>query len=333
VPQKIILVLSGGVALGAYQAGAYAALHRHAALQPHHLAGSSIGAVNCALIAGAAPEERIARLQAFWSEAPLESAWLPVFPHGPWRHAYSWLNVMQTRLFGRAGQFRPRGPELLLSDVPSVYDLAPLRAQLAKLVDFERINRGTPRMSVVATDIESGDEVVFDTQARAEITTEHLLASCGFLPDFPPLEINGRLLGDGGLVANAPVESALDGAGAEGEVLCFVVDLFSARGERPATIEDAAARRWDLLFGNQTRTALRRLERQHRLSAREHRVKIVYLAYRAPRHEAGPEKPFDYSRASLRDRWDAGYRDMEQGIRLSAGSDAQREGPVSLSVW
>jgi len=112
-----------------------------------------------------------------------------------------------------------------------------------------------------------------------------------------------------------------------------VIDLFSSRGERPTSLEQASAPRWDLLFGNQTRAALRRLEREHRLRASSARVKVIHMAYRAPPHEAGPEKPFDYSRASLEERWNAGYCDMETAIRLSRAETACADGAVSVSVW
>lgn len=210
-PPHVSLVFSGGVALGAYQGGAYAALHEHQNLHPQHLSGSSIGAVNAALIAGNRPEQRIERLREFWetitpepgtSEAP----WPGTSPGGPWRHTSNWLSVLQTRLFGRAGVFQPRMPEMMLRDVTSLYDLAPLRARLEDLVDFERLNSGEVRVSVVTTDIQTGQEVVFDTAEGDRIGPEHLLASSGFLPDFPPVEIDGRLLGDGGLVSNARFE-------------------------------------------------------------------------------------------------------------------------------
>jgi predicted acylesterase/phospholipase RssA len=56
----IELLLQGGGALGAYQAGGYQTLSE-APLQPHWAAGISIGAVNAALVAGNAPENRVAR--------------------------------------------------------------------------------------------------------------------------------------------------------------------------------------------------------------------------------------------------------------------------------
>ena len=64
---RIALVLSGGSALGAYQAGAYAALE-NCGVRPNWIAGTAIGAVNAAIIAGNLPHERIFRLRQFWQE-------------------------------------------------------------------------------------------------------------------------------------------------------------------------------------------------------------------------------------------------------------------------
>ncbi|HEX2134416.1 MAG TPA: patatin-like phospholipase family protein [Microvirga sp.] len=345
--RQVSLVLSGGVALGAYQAGAYAALHEHQDLRPQRLAGSSIGAVNAALIAGNGPEQRIERLRGFWNAVTAEpgllgAPWGPIWTGGPWRHAFNWWSVLQARLFGRAGVFQPRMPELMLKNVNSVYDLAPMRRNVERFVDFDRLNGGEVGVAVVTTDIETGEEVVFDTGRGDRIGPDHLLATCGFLPDFAPLEIGGRLLGDGGLVANAPVEAVLLATGG-GDHLCFVVDLFSPEGGRPRTLEEAAGRRWDLLFGNQSRQRLRSLEREvrlrwalNRISERlgseatgdpeleaalaegsDRTVTLLHLSYRAPVHEAGPEKPFDFGRASLGERWEAGELDMAAAVRLA----------------
>jgi NTE family protein len=345
--QQVSLVLSGGIALGAYEAGAYAAMHEHEALHPQHLAGSSIGAITSALIAGNTPERRVNQLRAFWDAvateaAPFQAPWLDAHRGGSWRHAHNWLSVLQTRLFGRSGAFRLRVPELISGRVTSFYDLTPLTTTLERLIDFDRLNRGTPRVTVVITDIASGEAAVFDTARGDRLGPAHLLATCGFLPDFAPVEIQGRLLGDGGLVANAPIENVLLDTPGE-DLLCFVVDLFSPEGDCPTTLEEAASGRWDLMFGNQSRQRLRTLEREFRLrwalariardlsseavqdpallpiiaEASEQRATLLYLSYRAPKHEAGPEKPFDFSQASIEDRWEAGYLDMAEAIRLA----------------
>ena len=61
----VALVLQGGGALGAYQAGVYEGLHE-AGIRPNWLAGISVGALNAAIIAGSPDAERVARLREFW---------------------------------------------------------------------------------------------------------------------------------------------------------------------------------------------------------------------------------------------------------------------------
>ena len=58
LPGQVVLVLQGGGALGAYQAGVYQALHE-AGIEPDWVIGTSIGAINASLIAGNAPENRL----------------------------------------------------------------------------------------------------------------------------------------------------------------------------------------------------------------------------------------------------------------------------------
>ncbi len=84
--RRVALVLQGGGALGAYQAGVYQALHE-ADVQPDWISGVSIGAVNAALIAGNPPERRLERLTAFWSSVTARSVW--ALWTSPTRHALS----------------------------------------------------------------------------------------------------------------------------------------------------------------------------------------------------------------------------------------------------
>src|SRR5271169_2977564 len=71
--ERIALVLSGGQALGAYQAGAYAALEK-SGVRPNWVAGTAIGAVNAAIIAGNLPHERVLRMRQFWHEVSRRAA-------------------------------------------------------------------------------------------------------------------------------------------------------------------------------------------------------------------------------------------------------------------
>ena len=74
LPGQVVLVLQGGGALGAYQAGVYQALHE-AGIEPDWIIGTSIGAINASLIAGNAPEDRLSRLQEFWKRMEQRPVW------------------------------------------------------------------------------------------------------------------------------------------------------------------------------------------------------------------------------------------------------------------
>jgi NTE family protein len=307
--KRVSLVLSGGLGLGAYQAGGYQAM-QEGGIEPYRIAGSSVGAVNGALIAGSAPKDRIDALRTFWAAGDL---WFRAasFP-GYLGHAQNWFSVVHTRLFGASGHFRPRVPSPW-GPFRSLYDLTPMRDRLGRLVDFGRLNSCETGFSVAATDIETGELVVFDTAKRDEISIDHLMASCGFLPEFAPVEIDGRLLGDGGLSANAPIEAI---ANDPPDGLIFVLDLFARDGERPRSLEDALARKNDIMFGNQT------IQRLQMLTAAGGVGPIVYLSYRPSDEEAGPEKTFDLSRATITRRWAAGAADVGAALeRIGRGDE------------
>ena len=74
LPGQVVLVLQGGGALGSYQAGVYQALHE-AGIEPDWVIGTSIGAINGSLIAGNAPENRLARLKEFWKRMEQNPVW------------------------------------------------------------------------------------------------------------------------------------------------------------------------------------------------------------------------------------------------------------------
>ena len=304
----IAMVFSGGIGLGAYQAGAYESLHAHVHSQPEWFSASSVGAVNAALIAGNVPERAIERLNEFWGGSG--ALWTSFAEPSFLERVQSWTSAGGARLFGVPGQFRPRTPS---PDFKSLYDLAPMRERLTALVDFERLNHGPVRLTVATTDLETGDLVLFDTAKRDRIGPDHLLATCGFLPEFAPVEIGGRLLGDGGLSANAPIEPVLEEMR---DGIVFVVDLFARDGARPRDFARALARKNDLLFANQTYLRLRLFERQAARSREGTFPRVFYLSYCAPPEEADSEKPFDYSARALRRRRQAGMADMAQAFAV-----------------
>jgi NTE family protein len=357
------LVLSGGLALGAFSAGACAALE--SACGPvRWIAGASAGAINAAILAGNPPGQRADQLRRFWdmlaSDPTPASTFLlgPPPPAGAWRSAYNQAAAWQTVLWGRPGLFRPRfAPGAQVGDVPALYDLAPLVDRLPDFLDFERLNRGETRLSLVATDIVSGARVVFDTQQGDRIGPRHLAACSALLPLLSPVEVEGRLLGDGGLASNAPLDLVLD-APRDRALACFVVEHFARSGSRPRSLGAALSRAGDIGFGNQSHVILGGVQREARLRAVTERLAamvpaevraqpeiaallaeaapaptatLLWLDYHAGRDEAGPGKAFDYSRATLADRWRAGEEAMEAALcRLATPGLATRLAPGLL---
>lgn len=303
-PPLTALVFSGGLGLGAYHGGAFEAFTAMS-LSASWVTGSSAGAISAALIAGNAAADRVQSLRSYWRapEAPR------VTPRAD-RHLLAWMHAINTHLLGHTGFFRPRLP-FPTSHFGGLYDLAPTRERLRRLIDFGRLNDGDPRFTICATDLESGDAILFDS-ASERIEMDHILASCGFLPEFGPVQIAGKWLADGGFSLNAPFDPVLE---ATTSLRLYIIDLFARDGQAPDSIEAATERKSDLTFGNQTFYRLR-----HALEARQLRAElqglapddqIYLLSYRPGLEEAGPEKSFDLSETAMAQRWRAGFLDMQ----------------------
>jgi NTE family protein len=316
------MVFAGGLGLAAYHAGVYQAFAERE-LPLHWLTGSSAGAVTAALIAGNVKADRIGRLQSFWNVVAPVMAQTP----NPGRHLFGWMGALRSRLVGSPGHFHPRIPSINPFEFESLYDLAPMRERLLRLIDFGRLNSGEIRVCVVATDMQSGEPVTFDSR-HEPIQIEHLMASCGFLPEFAPVEINGRLLGDGGLSLNAPFDPFLS-SDIDKDLLLYVVDLFARDGPRPNSLEAAAERKNDLMFGNQTAirlkyfAELRRLQKQAAGRAEGSGDHIVLLSYRPGMEEPGPEKSFELSATAVGQRWNAGRGPAGHAPRPELRSEAR----------
>src|SRR3978361_1524363 len=101
------LVLRGGVARGSYQAGAYQALCR-SDFEPEWVAGISIGAINAAIIAGNAPEQRVPRLKEFWETVSSPVSWSPVLQGDRARSLFNETSAALIATFGVPGFFTTR---------------------------------------------------------------------------------------------------------------------------------------------------------------------------------------------------------------------------------
>ncbi|UYY58212.1 patatin-like phospholipase family protein [Sphingomonas sp. S2-65] len=326
MPTGTALILGGGVGLGAYQLGAYAALEASGAIELQAVAGSSIGAINGAILAGNPPEQRLPRLRSFWKRVEREAApdeWvdpLALARTGPLRHLRNWGNILATRTTGTPGLFQPRLPGMGRSRVPSLYDAGPLAESLTELVDFDLLNQGPVRFAIATTDVETGETILFDTALGDRITPDHILASSALLPAFEPVQIDGRWLGDGGFSANVPLEPVLcSERPCPAPPLCVILDLFPPDGPLPVGLEATVERATDLKFATQTTLRLAGLRRERALEARLESAEastVLHLSYRGPAHEAGQEKTYDFSPATLRDREQSGADDAQAALAL-----------------
>lgn len=302
---EVVLVLAGGNALGAYQAGVYQALHE-GGVWPDRIVGASIGAYNGAIIAGNAPDQRLARLAEFWrpGAAGTEQGWMGSLPD-TWRR--SW-DAIGTLLAGRPGMFAPLGSNAFAPTPPAMYDTRPMAALLAQLIDLDGLNGGAVHYTATAVDLETGEEVTFDNR-NCRIGIDHIRASGALPPSFPPIAIGDRMFVDGGMAENLPLDPVLS-TPPERPTLCIAVDLLPARGQRPDTLGMMAERAQDLTFAIQSRRTIARWQEHYAIAPHDRRqpVTLACLTYAGQQPEV-VGKAMDFSPASVRFRWDAGYRD------------------------
>ena len=336
--KKVALVLQGGGALGSYQAGVYEAL-AGSEYRPDWVAGISIGAINAAIIAGNAPENRVARLRQFW-----EGVTAPANPWAGWFQSamdagwgdHRQLGAASAILLGQPGFFAPRAAsEFLFGQAPvSFYDTGALKGTLEALVDFDRINAREIRFSVGAVNVRTGNFAYFDN-VETVIRPEHIMASGALPPGFPAVEIDGEYYWDGGLVSNTPLQYVLEYVPRRSRIT-FQVDVFPSRGPLPTTLTEVTEREKDIRYSSRTRFATNMLRTAHDVrhainalwahlpdALREtHEAKFLYeygcvttmdivqLIYR-PKATQGHAKDYEFSRRTMADRWEAGRMDAE----------------------
>ncbi|HET6718815.1 MAG TPA: patatin-like phospholipase family protein [Rhodocyclaceae bacterium] len=282
LPQQNVLIFQGGGALGAFQAGVFDGLHE-AGLAADWVIGTSIGAVNAAIIAGNRPQRRLEYLHEFW--ARMGQGWFvdaqiadAAAGGETWAGA---MNAINTMALGLPNFFLPRwagGFAFGLAVAPdnaSLYDTTPLKATLEELIDFDYLNQSPVRISLGAVDVESGEMRYFDSR-RERIGVEHLLASGALPPAFPAVEIDGRHYWDGGIHSNTPLEFMLRDTPRR-HSLCFMATLWQQEDVMPTTLSAVLRRNKELQFASRSATLIGMEQEMHRL-----RHGIWLLAKRLP---------------------------------------------------
>jgi NTE family protein len=345
----VALVLQGGGALGAYQAGVYEAL-AEAGIHPDWVAGVSVGAINGAIIAGNPPTSRISRLREFWTQATAGGLW----PHlgdasscmakgDIARNIVNQMSAGFALASGANGFFtaRPVVPWLQPTgtiEATSFYDTRDLRHTLERLVDFDRLNAGMTRFSAGAVNVRTGNFVYFDTTTHT-IRPEHVMASGALPPGLPAIEIEGEHYWDGGLVSNTPLQWVVE-TEPRRDTLAFQIDLWSARGEFPRNMLEVMTREKEIRYSSRTRAGTDQFKHIQRLrravddlleqlpdglkssadakllgTIADRKVyNIIHLIYRAKSYE-GHCKDYEFSRLSMEEHWRAGYHNARRTLR------------------
>jgi NTE family protein len=326
-----VLVLQGGGALGAYQVGVYQALDQ-AGVELDWVVGTSIGAINAAIIAGSPHSERMRRLAEFWRR--IEQGQLFDTPGMPAMSAAvrNWLAVSA----GIPGFFRPNVRAFLspFTSLPceeaGYYTLEPLKGTLADLVDFELLVKARTRLTVGASDVTTGEMTYFDSR-DTRLDIRHVLASGALPPAFPPVRIDDGFYWDGGILSNTPVEVVFDDRPRRDSMI-YAVHLWNQEGREPQSMQEALNRKKDVQYASRSAVHIARQRQLHQLRhvitrladlipeplsqdpevraladygcrTRMHVVRLL-----APRLDGEDQnKDLDFSPSGIRRRWEAGY--------------------------
>lgn len=340
IPGQIVLVFQGGGAMGAYQAGVYQALH-DGRIEPHWVIGTSIGAINGAIIAGNKPENRMARLTQFWDGVACHgveaASWLPGLA--------TWLRDLATVTRGVPSFFTPQleswaGIQARVRpDRAAFYSTAPLRETLSSLVDFDYLNEKTTRLTVGTVNVQSGRMRYF-TNRDAPMDVEHVMASAAFPPGFPSVQLEGESYWDGGIYSNTPLEAVLDDRPRHDSVI-FSVQLWPSSGPEPESILQVMSRQRDIQYSSRAESHLARQKQIHRLrhvirelgqyipeekrDAAEVQELLAWgcgttmqvLELDAPAFDNDDlNRDIDFSSSGIKRRWLAGYEDTARLLKL-----------------
>ena len=338
-PGQIVLVFQGGGALGAYQAGVYQALHE-AGIEPDWVIGTSIGAINAALIAGNEPRHRLQALENFWQRMAHKQEW-PSWLVSPLLTPS--LAYWRTLTSGIAGFFEPNMAAFLGAHVPlgadaaGYYSTAPLERTLNDLVDFDLIKASKPRLMVGAAHVRTSRMHYFDSR-EMKITAKHIMASGALPPAFPAVRIDGELYWDGGILSNTPTEAIFDD-NPRRDSLIFAVHLWNPAGAEPSTIQEVLHRQKDVQYSSRVTSHILRQQQLHRLrhiitelksyipeSVRNSDEVRELTGYGCPTRMhvvrlLAPQlvnedhtKDVDFSRSGISQRWSAGYEAARRAI-------------------
>jgi NTE family protein len=338
---QTVLVLQGGGALGAYQAGVYEALHE-ARIEPDWVIGTSIGAINGALIAGNEPGQRLERLHEFWDRVEQTTPAASWQPFGSMNAGWNnWLANLATVSQGLPAFFTPNpaawgGVHANVGvEQAAWYQTQPLARTLAELVDFEHLRQRPTRLAVGAVNARTGRMRYFDSR-EMPLCVDHVLASGALPPAFPAVRIDGDPYWDGGIYSNTPIEAVLDDNPRRNSLI-FAVNMWQPSGPEPESIWQVMGRQKDIQYASRADSHIARQQQIHHLrhvirelaralpAKQRDDAKFRELAswgcgttmhiarLLAPRLDGEDHtKDIDFTPSGIRARWQAGYADARR---------------------
>jgi NTE family protein len=232
----------------------------------------------------------------------------------------------------------------------ALYTTEPLKRTLNELVDFEYLNRGQTRLTVGAVSVRTGDMRYFDSRDM-DLNAAHVMASGALPPAFPAVRIGDDAYWDGGIYSNTPIEAVLDDYPRR-DSLIFSVNIWQPHGSEPTSIWEVVSRQKDIQYASRGRSHVARQDQIHELRhvvrqlemhlteqqrndpvIREltgygcrttmHLVRLLSPKLDREDHT----KDIDFTRATVRTRWQAGY---EHAMRAVAERpwECQQEDPL-----
>jgi NTE family protein len=285
-----VLVLQGGGSLGAFGCGVFKALRKNK-IKLDIIAGTSIGGVNAALIAGSKEEDHPElALEQFWIEIAENSVDLN-FPIPEWvaennptafplaatnlssqTNAHqnlqfkSLLSFYSSAFYGNDKMFVPRWrPEYSLTDPQYftpwkwtyLYDHSPLLRTLEKYIDYSKIQSNaksnSPRLIITAVNVLTAEPLTFDS-SEMQITPRHLLATSGYpLYSFPWVEVEeGVYAWDGSLLSNTPLREVIDASPIIDKHIFLVENYPKTIDHLPQNLSEVFHRARDIIFSDKT---------------------------------------------------------------------------------
>jgi NTE family protein len=283
-----VLVLQGGGSLGAFACGVFKALEKKD-IRIDIAAGTSMGAVNAAIIVGSKTDHPEKDLEEFWLEIAesnhtiIPDTYLLDYDSISGRYIPKQISSASANaaIFGVPKMFVPRWWSLqptdqgILSDGEDdgpkpryftdprrwtyVYDHSPLAKTLEKYIDYKKLNLAATkgelpqirRLIITAVDVMTSRPLIFDN-TKMEIKAKHILASSGYpIYGFPWVEVEKGLYGwDGSLLSNTPVREVLS-ASPRNDKNIFIVENYTRNIHRlPSNMAEVESRAKDILFSD-----------------------------------------------------------------------------------